>query len=347
MVLIQYRKMDTLALKNVHVRDAAISFYEPDHKYTIAKDKRPYTSVTTFNTSLFRKFNAPVVAAKLVENTSRMNDPNYKYYQMSATDIEQMWDANGTEASSRGTSMHLDIERFFNGVPVTNNSKEFQFFHDFWRDYGCDLASVLDETLSPDLSKTGKIETLIPYRTEWCVYYEEYQLAGSIDMIFENPDGTLQIYDWKRCKEISPEHDDKRYPKFSIIPGLGRLPDTHYWKYALQLNMYKRILETKYGKTVTGLFLICLHPDHDGYQRIELPVLTKTINSVLIYRKKQLRKSKTPPQTQTNAKCVDRDTDETAGVCLIPEDVIPVKVPVSKKTGTLFKKSKSEGICLL
>ena len=37
------------------------------------------------------------------------------------------------------------------------------------------------------------------------IFHEELMLSGSIDMIYENPDGTLQIYDWKRCKEIEHE----------------------------------------------------------------------------------------------------------------------------------------------
>ena len=34
------------------------------------------------------------------------------------------------------------------------------------------------------------------------VFDEDVKLAGSIDMIFEREDGDLEIYDWKRCKEI-------------------------------------------------------------------------------------------------------------------------------------------------
>jgi hypothetical protein len=44
---------------------------------------------------------------------------------------------------------------------------------------------------------------LIPYRSEWMVFWEEMKISGSIDMIFENPDGTILIYDWKRCREIA------------------------------------------------------------------------------------------------------------------------------------------------
>ena len=38
---------------------------------------------------------------------------------------------------------------------------------------------------------------LKPYRTEWTIYDEDLKISGSIDMIYENPDGTLSIYDWK------------------------------------------------------------------------------------------------------------------------------------------------------
>ena len=35
------------------------------------------------------------------------------------------------------------------------------------------------------------------------IYDEHMRWAGSIDMVFQNPDGSVQIYDWKRCKEIN------------------------------------------------------------------------------------------------------------------------------------------------
>ena len=64
--------------------------------------------------------------------------------------------------------------------------------------------------------------------------------CGSIDIIFESPDDTLQIYDWKRVKSIGYEALGN---KTSIIPSLKQIPDTNFWHYALQLNLYKMILE--------------------------------------------------------------------------------------------------------
>ena len=111
--------------------------------------------------------------------------------------------------------------------------------------------------------------------------------SGSIDMIFENPDGSLQIYDWKRCKEISY---DNNFGQSAITPCIKHLPDTNFWHYSLQLNVYKRILEVKYGKKVTALFLVCLHPDspYKTYDRISVPILEKEIDDLFEVRKKQI-----------------------------------------------------------
>jgi hypothetical protein len=150
-------------------------------------------------------------------------------------------------------------------MDVKNDSIEYSFFHKFVKDYG----------------------HLTPYRTEWMVYYEEMKLSGSIDMIFENPDGTIQIYDWKRCQEIKHEAE---YGKFSKTSCISHLPDTNFWHYALQLNMYKTILEHKYDKKVTALYLVCMHPDnpYKNYQRIEVPFLTKEMDALLNLRKQEV-----------------------------------------------------------
>ena len=130
---------------------------------------------------------------------------------------------------------------------------------------------------------------LVPYRTEWMVYDEPHMFAGSIDMVFENSDGTLEIYDWKRCKSIDKSPKFNKYAKTSII---SHLPDTNYWHYSLQLNTYKAIIEKNYGKKVTGMYLICLHPVNEcgSYIKIKVPVLDKEIEDLFELRKSNLNK---------------------------------------------------------
>jgi hypothetical protein len=43
-------------------------------------------------------------------------DPTYKYHGMSREDIIALWDANGKEASEKGTAMHENIEKYYNNI---------------------------------------------------------------------------------------------------------------------------------------------------------------------------------------------------------------------------------------
>jgi hypothetical protein len=85
------------------------------------------------------------------------------------------------------------------------------------------------------------------------------------------------IYDWKRCREITKTN---RANKSATHPAIEHLPDTNFWHYALQLNIYKYILQTKYGKTVTDLYLVVLHPEAQNYQRVKLPDLQTEVHEL-------------------------------------------------------------------
>ena len=254
-----------LALENHHPRDEFIEFDEGPHIYTV-HGQQGYTSVTTFVHTHFGHFDADAIIENMFKGR-KMNDPTYKYFGMSREEIKASWDKNRIQASGSGTNMHNDIERYYNGIDVQNDSIEYQFFLKFVADF-------------PELK---------PYRTEWTVYYEELKLSGSIDMIFENPDGTLQIYDWKRCKEIKY---DPEFGKMSTTDCIKHMPDTNFWHYSLQLNTYKKILEEKYGKKITDLYLICVHPDnpYQTYDRIKVPVLEKEMNDLFDLRRSQISK---------------------------------------------------------
>ena len=259
-----YGTLQYLSVKNAHPRDAFITFEEGPHIYTVCGERGTYTSVTTWNHSHFSHFDANGIVDKLIKG-KKMSDPSYKYYGMTKDQILADWERNRDTAASAGTKMHYDIECYFNGMDVKNDSVEFGYFQNFCKDF-------------PDL---------IPYRTEMMVYYEELKISGSIDMIFENPDGTLQIYDWKRCHEIKHEDQFGKYAKTSCI---SHLPDTNFWHYALQLNVYKMILEHKYGKKVTDLYLICIHPEniYKNYQRIKVPLLENEMKDLIKLRLEQV-----------------------------------------------------------
>ena len=220
--------------------------------------------MTTWNHTHFPHFDEEGIIHNIMKSR-RMNDPTYKYYGQTKEQIKAGWDQNRDEAAAAGTAMHYDIECYYNDWSVQNDSIEYQWFQRFVADF-------------PDLK---------PYRTEWMVFHEDLKMSGSIDMIFENPDGTLQIYDWKRCKAIEYE---SAFGKSAITSCISHLPDTNFWHYSLQLNTYKTILEQKYGKIITGMYLVCLHPNnpYKTYDRIEVPLLNQEISDLFALRKTQI-----------------------------------------------------------
>ena len=119
------------------------------------------------------------------------------------------------------------------------------------------------------------------------VWDKEYRIAGSIDMTFVNEDGSIDIYDWKRSKEIVKVSG---YNKWMNLDCLSHLPDTNFWHYSLQLNIYKAIIEQKYNKTVIGLYLVCLHPNNKNgsYQRIQCADLSAEVAQLFAERYREV-----------------------------------------------------------
>jgi hypothetical protein len=267
-----------LSTKNPHERDQHIHFDEGPHKYTIQDvpgitPETEFTSVTTWVHQHFEHFDAKKVIEGMMRNKKKWNDPvaNAKYYGKTAEEIEQSWAKAGQDAAAAGTEMHYKIECFYNTPDTTTpdtatTTPEFKYFLEFNQDFA---------------------DTLRPYRTEWTVFHEEARIAGSIDMVYELIDPTtattattatpLVIYDWKRCREITKA---SRANKFATHPAIQHLPDTNYWHYALQLNIYKYILQSKYGKTISDLYLIVLHPEAQNYQRVKLPDLQTEVHEL-------------------------------------------------------------------
>jgi len=258
--------IDLLAKRNFHQRDAFISFDEGPHIYTVHGDTS-FTSVTTWNHSHFSKFDANNIVNNILRS-SKMSDPNYKYYGKTKKDILKMWDDNRDAAATAGTKTHYNIECFYNEMVVNDTSIEYKYFQEFVNDY-------------PHLKA---------YRTEWCVYHEELKLSGSIDMLFKDETtGEFKIYDWKRSKGIEYE---SYYGKSAITPCISHMPDTNFWHYSLQLNVYRRILKEKYDIDVTELALVVLHPDNynETYEVINVPLLDDDLDALWNYRHQQLIK---------------------------------------------------------
>jgi ATP-dependent exoDNAse (exonuclease V) beta subunit len=266
---------------NAHPRDQNIQFFEEGHKYTIRTDpESTYTSVTTWNHSHFPHFDADDIIEKMMKGKGWKE--GHKYWGQTSEQIKQLWDNNKNQVSGAGTNMHYEIECFMN-----NHRLEPGYTHqDLYKEYS-KIKDIIEPTVewSYFLEYIQDTPDFKPYRTEWTIYHEDLKLAGSIDMVYENPDGTLNIYDWKRAKDITPVN---HFNKYAVTYVISHLPDSNFWHYALQLNTYKAILEEKYEKKIKDLYLVRLHPNAEEYELIKLPDLQREISELFEERKKQV-----------------------------------------------------------
>jgi hypothetical protein len=254
--------MSTLAIRNSHERDSSISFEESCHVYTIKGSSANVISVTKFLHYFFPEFNAKEVIQKMRKGK---NWSTSEYNGMTDYQIMTKWKENGQVSSAAGTRLHLAIEQWLDGQADRIDKevlamREWAHFQAFWAKEGSEIE---------------------PYRLEWPVWVEELKLAGSIDGVFRRrSDGAFLIYDWKRSKDIKIEN---RYET-----GLGpiqHLPNTNYWQYTLQLNIYRWILETHYGLTIADMYLVILHPDNASYVRMKLNRMDEEVEDMIAARR--------------------------------------------------------------
>ena len=289
---IQEQENTALAYINGVERDLQVVFYEYGHKYEIKTDKKSkYTSVTTWVHSHFPKFNADEVITGMM--CGKNWNPDNKYWGLSPDQIKKDWNKNGAEASKAGTKLHKHIENFMNIDELKEEEGTNAFTHAMLiqhnrqrdaSDLGAELqARNASKEWGYFLAFAEQNPGLVPYRTEWMVYDETLKFAGSIDMVYINADGSLSIYDWKRCKEIVKTNG---FNKSATTECIDYLPDTNFWHYSLQLNTYKMILERNYGRKVRELKLVRLHPEavHDNYEVLDVPILTEEMERLAEYR---------------------------------------------------------------
>ena len=284
--------MDTLCKTFTHQKDSDIEFFETGHKYEISTDRgTKYLSVTTWVHQHFWPFNADLTIKRMMSGKNW--NPENKYWGMTPNEIKKLWMSGGDAAL--GTALHARIERFMNNKHLEPNYTHKQLHDHHVENMVVPAIAEAKETVEVDewdyfIDFVKAHPDLKPYRTEWVVFHDIVKIAGSIDMVYENDDGTLSIYDWKRCKEIVK---DNTYKKFSKNKAIKHVPDTNYWHYALQLNIYKRILEDKYNKVVRDLMLVRIHPNNAErtYELIPVPDMKAEIDILFEERKAVIHNS--------------------------------------------------------
>lgn len=243
-------------------RDQYIQFDEAQHRYCV-DGHGEMQSVSSVVARFFKKFDAEYWSLRKcngdIEAAARLRDE---------------WDSKGCLASQVGTYLHKQIEDYLNG------KRDIEMLCNTCYT-GCYLQvhDTIDITREWTFFKAfHSVVGYTPFRTEWRVYDTDARIAGTIDLVCSCPDGTYEIYDWKRSNKIYPD-EVNRFA--SGINGLEHLTDTAYSHYCLQQNLYRYMLERNYGIRISRMNLVVLHPDYSSYRIVPIPRMDAEVAIIL------------------------------------------------------------------
>lgn len=192
--------------------------------------------------------------------------------------IIEEWNLKGEMARRTGVFLHEEIAHYFIGLPMKGR---FQFkFKSEHLTVDKDISIEKEESL---FLKFVADENLRIYRTNYLVADRGLRIAGRVAFVGVCEDG-YEIYDWKRAKGIT-DLDGNPITKnaFGVKGknGMETIDDTPFWHYALQLNLYRAILEKTNHIVIRRIFLIDLCPTKETYVKISVPLINEEMAKVL------------------------------------------------------------------
>ena len=201
------------------ITDNNIFLKEDVHEYQLVDDpEMEFTSCTTFAKYFFQPFDKIGIANNLTST-----HPNYM--AMSPQLLVEQWD----KIAEEGTLIHNEIEQFIKNdldEPTREKSK------------------VAIEWIKKNF--TDRYEVF----SEVIVYSKELALAGSIDiLLYDKEAKSYKILDWKTNKKIDTTSFRN---KMGTHEASSNLMDCNYTHYAIQLSLYRYILENNYDIEISG-----------------------------------------------------------------------------------------------
>ena len=256
------QKMGAFTEAGRYDQDRYIDFMADEHVYTYDGRERllPVSSLIAY---FFEAFDA-----------LRMAEMQWQRCGVAVEASLDRWDRCRRMASEVGTFMHLQTERYFrDGVFDTVYS-----FVD-----GEATVPVSIEREKGHFLRFVEEHRIRPYRQEWPIYDLELNIAGTVDMICREDDGSFTIYDWKRSGKVVDAAGVPLTEGFNGKTGFNgiSLPDTPFYHYCIQQNLYRYMLQKDYGIRVGGMNLVVLCPDYPTYYRVEVPVMDEVVEQII------------------------------------------------------------------
>lgn len=215
------------------------------HKYFHKNDKTGNAEYLSVTTLVERFFQFDIL--RYIQREAEKQD----------RDVEELvreFQTSRSEAADLGTELHLQIEKYFKKQLFDDSLQEFKYFLNFEKE------KIIPKGLT------------FAY-AELKIFCSKFNVAGTVDCLFQDTEDNYVMVDWKRSKKLivnGTNQPDKR--GFQIeIEGLTNLTNSSYYRYCIQQNLYKYILEQEHKIKISEMILVVLHENYPRYHTIKLP----------------------------------------------------------------------------
>ncbi|SVA69533.1 uncharacterized protein METZ01_LOCUS122387 [marine metagenome] len=216
------------------------------HEYSLlTQPDLVFTSVTTFIDQFFEGFDSEKIATNLVETHPR-------YADRTVESLIAEWAATG----EHGTLVHDEIDNWIkNGIEPTEtkaiNGKNWL--------------------------QNYKLKSDIDVLSEVIIYSTELNIAGTVDILaLDKATGLYELIDWKTSKRIVTSSYGNKTGTSSVTQDV---PDCNFYHYALQLSLYRYLLEEFYGINFNNQLIA--HLQDDGARSLVAPYMRDHIVAML------------------------------------------------------------------
>jgi len=218
-------------------------------------DNNQYESVTRFINKFVPEFDFEGKSKKYAAK-----------YGMDVEEVRESWKQKNKQSTDFGTLIHEQIENRL-------HKKESKY-------------SRVIEDIAFEIEDNFEGEYLLEH-TLWDV---KSKIAGTSDLIVD-ADSTFSIVDFKTNKQIKYTNDFE--DKFLLKP-INHLPNSEYFKYALQLSFYSYLYSINTGKMPNRLCFYWLKRKNNSYTNLDtatwvrynVPYLKEEVEKLLTYAKK-------------------------------------------------------------
>jgi hypothetical protein len=251
-----------LAKKNPNESDSRVEFDHHTHTYRVDGGPPLPISVSGLYKTLFPKDDSKQMCSKMSKYTRAKN-----YKGMTDDQILQQWETTRDNAALDGRRMHAAIEIFFNTGIVSKDpvlDREMKQFVEWYR-------------------TEFEAMQLVAHRTEQRLFSDK--VAGSPDLIARSSKtGEWYIFDWKRSDKIGKSMSVDGKFGYAEEPWAGRLENTNFNHYSLQLHTYRSLLMKEHGYPhipVENLIIVAIHPNLPAAEALPCANVSSVVDRML------------------------------------------------------------------